>query len=483
MPFGSTFKGKEKHIWGNQHLPLQEEKSLLIPLLVLILSLLFAEAVQGQELIWAKRAGGGSHDSGSDIVVVASGNSYVTGDFHGSITFEAGEANETLLNSAGSFDIFMAKYDADGMLLWAKQDGGSDVDQGFSIATDASGDSYITGIFEGVATFGAGEANETTLTSAGSRDIFIARYNTNGMLLWAKRAGGVNSNDHGLNIVVDPSGNSYVTGFFNASATFGAGETNETSLSSAGSFDIFMAKYDSDGLLLWAKRAGGGSSDFGDGIGLDASGNSYVTGSFEESVTFGAGEANETALTGAGASDIFMAKYDDDGLLLWAKRAGGGFGDFGAAGIGLDASGNSYATGQFSGSATFGADEANETVLTSAGASDIFVAKYGVGSPTSVDETSILIDDFKLAQNYPNPFNPATMIFFESPKAGAITLAIYNLRGQLVRALVSGEALPGRHHVTWDGTDNNGRDVASGIYIYKLNAGEFTATKKMILLQ
>ncbi len=110
------------------------------------------------------------------------------------------------------------------------------------------------------------------------------------------------------------------------------------------------------------------------------------------------------------------------------------------------------------------------------------MAKYGVGSPTSVDETSILIDDFKLAQNYPNPFNPVTIIFFESPKAVQIILAIYNLRGQLIRTLVS-EALPGRQQVIWDGRDNNGRDVASGIYIYKLNAGKLTATKKMILLQ
>ncbi len=161
---------------------------------------------------------------------------------------------------------------------------------------------------------------------------------------------------------------------------------------------------------------------------------------------------------------------------------GGSAGDEGS-GIVVDVSGSSYVTGKFEGSATFGANEVNETTLNSAGSGDIFVAKYGVGTPTSVDETSILIDHFKLAQNYPNPFNPVTTIFYESPKASQITLAIYNLRGQLVRTLVSGEALPGRQQVVWDGTDNKGRHMASGIYIYKLNAGELRATKKMILLQ
>ena len=588
-----------------------------VPILLFgVVFLFFAGAIQAQDLIWARRAGGLSHDSGFDIVVDASGNSYITGHFDESALFAVGEVNETTLHSAGIVDIFVAKYDANGLLLWAKQAGGSELGQGFGIAVDGSGNSYIIGMFEGVATFGTDEANETILTSVGLRDIFIARYNTDGMLLWAKRAGGINSNDHGLSIGVDASGNSNVTGFFYDSATFGAGETNETFLNSPGTVDIFVAKYDADGMLLWAKRAGGGSFDFGDCIELDASGNSYVTGAFEGSATFGAGEANETTLTSAGDRDIFVAKYDTDGLLVWVKPAGGSEGErgsgiavdasgnsyvtgefevsatFGASGVNettlnstgatdifvakynaagfllwvksaggsagdegsgivVDASGSSYVTGEFEGSATFGAGEANETtlntarptglflanydpdglllwakkagegfahfgfsvqvgldasnnkyisglfegfmtfgtgetnetMLSSAGDSDIFVAKYGSGSPTSVDETSILIDDFKLAQNYPNPFNPATIIFFESPKAVQISLAIYNLRGQLVRTLVSGEALPGRQQVIWDGTDNKGRDVASGIYIYKLNAGELTATKKMILLQ
>ena len=95
-----------------------------------------------------------------------------------------------------------------------------------------------------------------------------------GDLAWAKRAGG-SSIDTGRGIAVDASGNSYVTGSFRGSATFGPGETNATTLTSAGIFDIFVAKYDASGDLVWATRAGGTGTDVGNGIALDDAGNSF----------------------------------------------------------------------------------------------------------------------------------------------------------------------------------------------------------------
>ena len=147
----------------------------------------------------------------------------------------------------------------------------------------AAAHSYVTGYFVTSATFGAGEPNETTLTSAASTDIFVARYDASGLLLWATRAGGA-GDERGLAIAVDGSGNSYVTGRFRfASATFGAGEPNETTLTSAGASDIFVAKYDAGGMLLWATRDGGEYDEYGLAIAVDGSGSSYVTGYFQES--------------------------------------------------------------------------------------------------------------------------------------------------------------------------------------------------------
>ncbi len=261
-------------------------------------------------------------------------------------------------------------------LLWAKRagSGGIFTDQGNGVAVDSSGNSYVTGFFMNSATFAPGEANETTLNAVGSEDMFVAKYSSNGALLWVKQAGGTLV--QGLGIAVDNSGNCYVTGlYFLGSATFGQGETNQTTLSPLGSQDFFVAKYDSNGALVWAKAAGGMSGDEGFAIAVDSSGNSYVTGFFVFLATFGQGEANETTLTSAGSADIFVAKYGSNGTLLWAKRAGGTVTDQGS-GIGVDSSGNSYVTGVFEGTATFGPGEANQTMLTSTGNSDVFIAKY-----------------------------------------------------------------------------------------------------------
>ena len=267
-------------------------------------------------------------------------------------------------------------------LVWARQAGGTINDEGFGIAVDRSGNSYVTGRFEATATFGPGEANETTLTSADGDDVFVAKYDSLGDAGLGQAGRG--TSDQGLGIGVDGSGNSYVTGFFQGTATFGPGEANETTLTSADGDNVFVAKYDSTGALVWAKRAGGTGVDRGSGIAVDGSGNSYVTGRFQGTATFGPGEANETTLTSADEDNVFVAKYDSTGALVWAKQAVAGTG--GSAvdrgqGIGVDGSGNSYVTGFFNGTAIFGPGEANETTLTSAGVGDVFVAKLGAGSP------------------------------------------------------------------------------------------------------
>ncbi len=133
-------------------------------------------------------------------------------------------------------------------LIWAKRAGGSGSDQGHASAVDSAGNSYAAGIFFSSATFGLGEANQTTLSPSGS---FIAKYSPRGTLQWAKRLGGIVQS-----MVADSANNLYVTGNFGGTETYGAGDPNQTSLTSAGGADIFVAKYNSSGVIQWAKRAG-----------------------------------------------------------------------------------------------------------------------------------------------------------------------------------------------------------------------------------
>ena len=162
--------------------------------------------------------------------------------------------------------------------LWAKRAGGTDTDKGSSVATDANGNILVTGVFYSSSiTFGT-----TTLTNAGGSNMYIAKYDAGGNVLWAKSAGGTDSNG-GYSIATDANGNIFVTGEFrNSSITFGT-----TTLTNAGYYDIFIVKYDVGGNVLWAKSTGGTDWDEGRSVASDANGNILVTGIFvSPSITF-----------------------------------------------------------------------------------------------------------------------------------------------------------------------------------------------------
>ena len=277
-------------------------------------------------LAWAKQALDPydldhSYDFGYGIDVDSAGNVYVVGSFEGASVFGPGEANETLLLSGygAQFgtdkNIFLAKYNSAGALQWARSAGGLGDEEGYDVAVEPAGASYVTGTFD-VATFGAGEPSETNLNAVGEGDVFVAKYSSAGTLVWAKRAGGPGW-DQGLGIALDHRGGLHVTGIFgtwggqNEMAVFGPGDPNETTLTSAGLGDVFLAAYDASGSLIWAKQAGGANEDSGLDVAVDAAAKSYITGVYHGPALFGSGEANETTLQEP--NDFFVARYDSDG--------------------------------------------------------------------------------------------------------------------------------------------------------------------------
>lgn len=198
-------------------------------------------------------------------------------------------------------------------LIWAKKAGGTLTDVGTNIRVDADGYVYLAGYASGNSLnkpiFGEGETNETILDAEGN-DVIAAKYNPDGTLVWAVKAGGPQI-DQVRDMTIDAKGNIYITGLFNGQAVFGSGESNETTLVSNGSNDVFVAKYNNSGLLQWAASGGGNSSDIGTNISVDSDGNVYVIGQFSTTATF-----DNTILTSNGGIDIFLAKYDNTGNLI-----------------------------------------------------------------------------------------------------------------------------------------------------------------------
>jgi hypothetical protein len=108
----------------------------------------------------------------------------------------------------------------------------------------------------------------------------------------------------------------------------------------------------------------------------------------------------------------------------------------------------------------------------------------GVGSATGVGDMPLAARSFALHQNVPNPFNPTTSISYDVPAGGGdVVLAVYDVSGRLVKSLVDAREPAGTRTVRWDGTDRRGQSVASGIYFYRMRAGSYVETRKMLLLK
>jgi hypothetical protein len=302
---------------------------------------------------WAKSIGGTGYDNGQAIATDSDGNVYVVGQYLDSVTI-----GSTILDSEGSNDAFVAKYDTSGTVQWARSIGGASFDYGYGIATDSAGNVYVTGRYVGSVTIESITLNST----AGSSDAFVAKYDTSGTVQWATSIGGTGSDD-GYGIATDSGGNVYVIGNYSSDSI-----TIEsiTLYSNSASNDAFVAKYDTSGTVQWAKSIGGTNFDSGYGIATDSAGNVYVIGRYVGSVTIGS-----TTLESEGATDAFVAKYDTSGTVQWARSIGGSFSDTGQA-IATDSAGNVYVIGRYYGIATI----ESITLTSVSGSDDGFVAKY-----------------------------------------------------------------------------------------------------------
>ncbi|OGU72986.1 MAG: hypothetical protein A2V93_00715 [Ignavibacteria bacterium RBG_16_34_14] len=175
--------------------------------LLIILQTFFQQGFYAQSLapdfIWSKNFGGTGYDGSTDIAVDNSGNIIVTGFFDSTVTF-----GTTQLIPFGSADIFVAKFNSNGDVIWARSAGGFEFDRGYSVTVDDFDNIIVTGTFSGLAFFSPFE-----IQTNGNTDVFVAKYSPDGSVLWVKNYGDTGY-EYGFDISVDNLNNILVTGPF-----------------------------------------------------------------------------------------------------------------------------------------------------------------------------------------------------------------------------------------------------------------------------
>lgn len=333
----------------------------------------------------------------------ADGNVFTTGRFQGIVDFDPSEGKMEI-ESNGSWDTFVQKLDTDGNFVWAKTFGGSTFEIGYSIAADADGNVYTTGVFDNTTDLDPSE-EVSSFTSIGLYDSYIQKLDEDGNFIWAKTFGGISS-DVATYIQLDANGNIIIAGRYDGTADFDPTD-GIFNLTAVGSVDAFVMKLDSDGEFVWANSIGGGSFDQSTAVNVDNNGHVYTTGTFNETVDFDPSDGTSN-LTSKGGEDVFVQKLDAGGNFVWVIAFGGETADNSRA-IGLDDSDNVYTSGYFDGTTDFDPSEATLEV-TSNGLTDVFIQKIRQ-STTGIIEVANGVS----VTAYPNPSEGIVHITFEKP--------------------------------------------------------------------
>ncbi|MDI6840536.1 MAG: T9SS type A sorting domain-containing protein [bacterium] len=415
----------------------------------------FAPLHAQPDTLWTKTYGGGSDDCGYSVQECAGGGFIIAG---GTWSFGAGED-----------DVYLIRTDANGDTLWTKTYGGTNCDWGWSVYECAGGGFIIAG--------------ETKSFGAGDADVYLVRTDANGNPLWTKTYGGANY-DAAYSVGKCAGGGFIITG--------------ETRSFGAGGREVWLLRTDANGDTLWTKTYGGADDDVGCSV-IECAGGGFII-------------AGCTWSFGAGSADVWLIRTDANGNTLWTKTYGGANFDVGMsvhqcadsgfimAGyytpsssedvylIRTKANGDTLWTKTYGGAsrdlgysvlecADGGFIIAGLTWSFGAGRWDVYLIRLKDG-PSGADETSdsqLPISDCQLSI-YPNPFTTRVRIqWSEISERERIGLKIYDLSGKLVKTI--GVSAGSREIAV------NLEELPNGIYFVKMEAGKFTATRKLTIIK
>jgi hypothetical protein len=417
------------------------------------------------DTLWTRTFGGSGTEYGYDIQAAVEGGFIIVG--------------KTRSFGAGMMDVYLIRTDSLGRALWTKTYGGAQNDDGMSVRQTSDSGFIVCGTTN---SFGAGYA-----------DVYLVRTDTHGDTLWTRTCGGAGG-DLGYAVRTVPGGGFIVCG---TTGSFGTGYSS-----------MYVIRTDADGDTLWTTTYGGNGADMGYAV--------------ENTLDGGFVFAGATASFGMGYYDAYLVKTDADGWLDWDSTYGGSGDDraysvcpTGDGGFILAGTTESFGsgkvdiylvktdpTGEKLWQNTYGGSNADycykileepqknyflvgNSYSYTSGGSDIYVMKVDGGDPTPVIEfpRDLLPETFTLEQNYPNPFNAGTVIGFTLTRRTQVSLTVYDILGRPVREWAMGSLSPGDYSVNWNGTDDYGTEVATGIYLYRLETATSSQCRKMLLLK
>jgi hypothetical protein len=342
----------------------------------------FGKYTSTGNLIWAYALIGGDDDEALDIAIDNANNIYIAG-YYGTqspLDFDPGNGT-TVIQQNGAFT---AKYSSNGIFQWVRPIIGAGKSVNYAIASDGNGNIFISGRFAIYPGFnydfktgtGAYNPNPGTILNSTYGRMYIARYNTNGSVSWAKNFGGEFADPYDL--ALDASNNLHITGLFTGSnVDFNAGSGQNPITSNNGS--AFIVKYNSSGTFTWVRQITGQNGDIGQSVGVDASANVYITGKISSN-----------------GGNIFLAKYNSSGTQQVIKSIGGSNGDIGQTLL-VDG-GNLYLAGYFNGTDVEFNPDGPSTRLTSSGSfHNFFYGKYALSNLNCLWARTI---DFNLVGDY-----------------------------------------------------------------------------------
>ncbi len=541
---------------------------------VVLLGLLARQASIAQSPSWDWVADGrltGTPIAGG-ITTYGIGVDKVGNVFFGGLVGDSCTVGSTNLGSKGGTDIFLAKTNSSGAIQWAKTYGTVNADQIIDMVTDTAGNLYAQ-VWFGSPSFNLDGQIVTSLIFG----VAIAKFDANGMCTIAKTTQNIAMSTGGLaysplglmaavnssvvaklsmncdtlwtrtvptsgsaacvfyDVTIDNAGNIIACGTFGGSANFGGVTLTTPSIAD---LDDFVVKYNSAGVVQWAKQFGsrGPNDEYAYSVAADQGGHIYVFGNYRSKI----GIETDTLINGVALPTIYLAKYSPSGVYEWSLNGTstnqalgrrvvcdpsnniwvafnpGGTVNFagqdhipstfsGTMLVSIDTAGtfrsrlktdglglsdpkslvfNTAGTALYVGGWHIASNPAVVTFgSTTLNTSGNYIAKASPGVPTGVDDDLQVPSQFVLEQNYPNPFNPTTTIAFSLNRRENVKIELFNIAGQKVRTLLDETRSAGEHVVLWNGRDDAGRPVATGTYLYRLTTDDQVQTKKMLLIK